>query len=137
MGPQGFPRQTEEYSADSPAASRAGFRCATQLAANYGGTFITWILRPHFSKVKPRTKPVIPFARFHLNTGILLILALGLRNLGTVLMMHHVDGGKFLIKPYLTVDSSQHAQTDVHMFFMTIHRRLKPINHLAVSILNR
>ena len=73
-------------------------------------------------------------ARIRLST---VYSVLGLRNLVTVLMMRHVVGGRSLIKPYLTVDLFPHAQTDVHMFCMTVLPRQRPINHLAVSILNR
>ena len=48
-------------------------------------------------------------------------------------MMRHAAGGKSLIKPYLTVDPSQHAQTDVHMCCTTIRPKPKPINHLALT----
>ena len=77
------------------------------------------------------------FARYHLNTAISRILVLGLRNLVTVLMMRHAVGGRSLTKPYLIVDLFPHAQIDVPMFCMTVLLGQRPINHLAVSILNR
>ena len=51
------------------------------------------------------------FARYRQSTAIHRILVLGLlRNLVTVLMMRHADGGRSLIKPYLIVDLFPHAQ---------------------------
>ena len=58
-----------------------------------------------------------------------LTLVLGLRNLVTVLMMRHAAGGKSLTKPYLTVDLFPHAQTDAHMFCMTVPPRQGPTSH--------
>ena len=88
-------------------------------------------------KVKPMMKPETSFVRYHQSTAIHLILVLGLRNLVTVLMMRHAVGGRSSIKPYLTVDLFPHAQIDAPMFCMTVLPRQRPINHLAVSILNR
>ena len=96
-----------------------------------------WTSRPLSSKVKPMMKRETSFARYHLNTAISRILVLGLRNLVTVLMMRHAVGGRSLTKPYLIVDLFPHAQIDVPMFCMTVLLGQRPINHLAVSILNR
>ena len=123
----------------APAASRAGFRCATQLAANYRWDLYHMDLKTAFlqGEVKPMMKRETSFARYHLNTATRRISVLGLRNLVTVLMMRHAVGGRSLIKPYLIVDLFLHAQTDVHMFCMTVLPRPKLINHVAVSVLNR
>ena len=77
-------KQKNTQQTDSPAASRAGFRCATQLAANYSWVCITWTLRPLFSKVKPTMKLVTLFARYRPNTATHRISVLGLRNLVTL-----------------------------------------------------
>ena len=77
------------------------------------------------------------FARYYPNTAIRRILVLGLRNLVTVLIMRHAVGDRLLIRPYLIVDLFPHAQINVHMFYITVLPKQKPINHLAVSILNR
>ena len=132
-------KQKNTQQTDSPAASRAGFRCATQLAANYRWDLYHMDLKTAFlqGEVKPMMKRETSFARYHLNTATRRISVLGLRNLVTVLMMRHAVGGRSLIKPYLIVDLFLHAQTDVHMFCMTVLPRPKLINHLAVSVLNR
>ena len=132
-------KQKNTQQTDSPAASRAGFRCATQLAANYRWDLYHMDLKTAFlqGEVKPMMKRETSFARYHLNTATRRISVLGLRNLVTVLMMRHAVGGRSLIKPYLIVDLFLHAQTDVHMFCMTVLPRPKLINHVAVSVLNR
>ena len=123
---------------DSPAASRAGFRCATQLAANYRWDLYQMDLKTAFLQGEAyMMKRETSFARYHPNTATRRISVLGLRNLATVLMMRHAVGGRLLIKPYLIVDLFPHAQIDVHMFCMTVLPRQKLINHLAVSVLNR
>jgi hypothetical protein len=75
-------KQKNTQPTDSPAASRAGFRCATQLAANYSWDLYHMdLIRPLFSKVKPMMKHVTLFARFRLSTAIHRTSVLGLRNL--------------------------------------------------------
>ena len=70
-------KQKDSQQTDSPAASRSGFRCATQQAANLDGTSIIWILRQPSSKEKHMMRPVTSFVRFLRNVGILHTWALG------------------------------------------------------------
>ena len=131
-------KQKNTQQTDSPAASRAGFRCATQLAANYRWDLYHMDLKTAFlqGEVKPMMKRETSFAKY-LNMAIHHILVLDLRNLVAVLMMRHAVGGRSLIEPYLTVDLFPLAQIDVLVFCMTVLLRQGPTNHLAVSLLNR
>ena len=75
-------KQKNTQQMDSPAASRAGFRCATQVAANHGRDLFHMDLKTAFlqGEAYDETRDIICQV-FHQNTGILHILVLGLRSL--------------------------------------------------------
>ena len=63
-------KQKDTQQTDSPAASRSGFRCVTQFAANQGWDLYHTDLKTAFCKVKLTMNHATLFVKYHLNADI-------------------------------------------------------------------
>ena len=87
-------KQKNTQQTDSPAASRAGFRCATQLAANYSWDLYHMDLKTAFLQGEAYDETRDIMCQIPPEYGYRRISVLGLRNLVTVLMTRHAVGGR-------------------------------------------
>ena len=143
-------KQKNTQQTDSPAASRAGFRCATQLAANYHWDLYHMDLKTAFlqGEAYDETRDIIcqippeygypPYIGARLKKP-----GYGLndapRRWWQIIDKALLDCGLVPTRAdrctYVLYDST--SKTDVPMFCMTVLLRQGPTNHLAVSVLNR